>query len=117
AEWVRLAEAPAIPETLEFVNWLAKQGYHVYYVSGRKESWRADTERNLREMGVPAWDGMFLRADDYDKDSAADFKIEARQAIEAKGQPVVLVLGDQRSDLEGGYGEGFLLPNPIYFIP
>lgn len=117
ADWVHMGQAPAIPETLTFVQWLRGNGYKIYFISGRKESWRVDTEKNLRDMGVPAWDGLFMKPDDYNRDSAADFKTAARQAIQAKGETVVLSIGDQQSDLKGGYGQGFLLPNPIYFIP
>ncbi len=115
--WVLRGEAPAIPEALEFLRWLNEQKVHVYFVTGRTEKLRDVTVKNLADMGISEYDGLYMKPDDYDHASAANFKIEARRDIEAKGQPVVLILGDQESDLRGGYGEGFKLPNPIYTIP
>lgn len=48
----------------------------------------------------------------------ADFKSQARQAIEADGHTIIANVGDQLSDLTGGYAERcFKVPNPFYFIP
>ena len=34
------------------------------------------------------------------------------------GYTIVLSMGDQQSDLDGGYAERtFKLPNPVYFLP
>jgi hypothetical protein len=50
--------------------------------------------------------------------SAVDFKAPKRREIEAQGYEIVLNMGDQESDLEGGYAERtFKLPNPFYWIP
>jgi 5'-nucleotidase (lipoprotein e(P4) family) len=114
--WVMTGEAPAIPETLAFVDWLNKKGYAVYFVSGRKEDQRAVTEANLKRMGVKQYAGLYLKPDVYTAPSAAAFKTKAREDIEAKGRKIVLVMGDQKSDLSGS-PHGVLLPNPIYVIP
>jgi predicted secreted acid phosphatase len=50
--------------------------------------------------------------------SAADFKAPTRREIVEQGYTIVLNMGDQLSDLEGGYAERtFKLPNPFYWIP
>jgi hypothetical protein len=50
--------------------------------------------------------------------SAADFKAPARQKITERGYTILLSMGDQESDLKGGYAERvFKLPNPVYFLP
>jgi hypothetical protein len=47
-----------------------------------------------------------------------DFKAPERRKISEQGYTIVLSLGDQDSDLEGGYAERtFKLPNPVYFLP
>lgn len=115
--WVLRGEAPAIPETLDFIRWLRDHNAHVYFITGRKEHLRNITVKNLTNMGISEYDGLYMKPNDYEESSASNFKIKARQDIEAKGQPVVLILGDQESDIRGGYGEGFKLPNPIYTIP
>ena len=41
-----------------------------------------------------------------------------RRKITEHGYTILLTMGDQQSDLAGGYAERtFKLPNPVYFIP
>ena len=50
--------------------------------------------------------------------SAADFKAPQRALIEHQAYTVIANIGDQPSDLDGGFAERtFLLPNPFYRIP
>jgi len=50
--------------------------------------------------------------------SAVDFKAPERRKIAERGYTIVLSLGDQESDLKGGYAERtFKLPNPVYYLP
>ncbi len=116
-QWVDLAEAPVIPESLEFINWAKRKKIPIFFVSGRKEFQRNITEKNLVLEGIKGIRGMYLKPDDYKKDSASDFKQDARKDIESKGYKVMAVIGDQVSDLEGKDGRDFKLPNPIYYIP
>ncbi len=52
------------------------------------------------------------------KDPAADFKSARRREITPCGFTNIANIGDQATDLEGGYAElGFKLPNPFYLIP
>ena len=50
--------------------------------------------------------------------SAADFKAPQRAQIEQQGYTIIANVGDQPSDLDGGFSQRtFLLPNPFYRIP
>jgi acid phosphatase len=50
--------------------------------------------------------------------SAADFKTPQRAAIQGRGYTIIANIGDQPSDLDGGFAERtYLLPNPFYRIP
>ena len=50
--------------------------------------------------------------------SATDFKTPVRAAIETDGYTIIANIGDQPSDLLGGFAERiFLLPNPFYRVP
>lgn len=117
AEWETKEEAPGIPETLDFIRWLNNRGYSVYFISGRREANREHTVNNLKKMGITDYAGLYLKPDDYNKDSASNYKVEARKDIEAKGHKILATIGDQNSDISGGYGKGFKLPNSIYYIP
>jgi hypothetical protein len=50
--------------------------------------------------------------------STIEYKTNCRKDIESKGYKIILNIGDQYSDLEGGYSQAvFKLPNPMYYIP
>jgi predicted secreted acid phosphatase len=90
----------------------------VFFITGRTEKSRIPTEKNLTQAGYKEWDGLTLKPDDYSNASAAPFKIAARKAIAEQGYKIVLNIGDQESDLKGGYADKtYKLPNPYYFIP
>ena len=45
-----------------------------------------------------------------------DFKAPERRKLTEEGYTILLSIGDQQSDLSGGYAERtFKLPNPVYF--
>jgi hypothetical protein len=65
----------------------------VFFISGRPPTLREATGRNLREQAY-GWTG-----------------------VAEQGCTIVLALGDQESDLGGGYAERtFKLPNPVYYL-
>ena len=46
------------------------------------------------------------------------YKSLTRQHIESLGYDIVANLGDQFSDLDGGFADRtFKIPNPMYFLP
>jgi HAD superfamily, subfamily IIIB (Acid phosphatase) len=48
----------------------------------------------------------------------AEFKAPLRAKIAAMGYTIIANVGDQFSDLEGGFAERtFKLPNSFYYIP
>src|SRR4029079_18129927 len=89
----------------------------VFFLTGRPERLRAATERNLRAAGYE-WTGVLLRADDLFTKSAAEFKAPERRKLVEQGYTIIVNIGDQMSDLDGGYAERtYKLPNPFYFVP
>ena len=50
--------------------------------------------------------------------SVVPYKTGARRRIERRGFTILANVGDQRSDLAGGYAERrYLIPNPMYLTP
>jgi predicted secreted acid phosphatase len=116
--WDLLGRSPAIPQSLAMYRQARSLGAEVFLISGRDESQRAATERNLRAAGFDGYRGLILPARGAHYASAADFKAPQRAAIEAAGYTIVANIGDQPSDLAGGHAERtFLMPNPFYRIP
>jgi predicted secreted acid phosphatase len=118
--WELSASAEAIKPTVELVEQAKKESVTVFFISGRHEGTeeRAATEKNLHEAGYDAWQQLYLRTNDFGGPSVAPFKIWARHDIEVRGYVIIANVGDQWSDLEGGYAERrFKVPNPFYYIP
>jgi predicted secreted acid phosphatase len=118
AAWDLLARAPAIGPTLSLFQQARVRGVTVFFITGRPESQRAATERNLQNAGYHGYAALYMTPAGSRYRSAADFKAPVRAAIEAAGYTIVANIGDQPSDLAGGHADrAFLLTNPFYRIP
>jgi acid phosphatase len=115
--WQGMGQSTALVPTLRLVERARQLGVAVFFITGRPIELRAVTERNLREQGF-TWDGVVLLPSDQRFASGVDFKAPERRRLTEQGYTIVLSLGDQQSDLDGGYAERtFKLPNPVYFLP
>jgi predicted secreted acid phosphatase len=113
-----LREDPAIQPTLALVKLAQKNQVSVFFVTGRMEKMRATTISNLKEAGFSGWAGLYLKSNTYFSRSVIPYKTAMRKKIAEQGYVIVLTMGDQMSDLVGGYADRkFKLPNPFYFIP
>ena len=55
---------------------------------------------------------------DYHGKSAIVYKTTIRKQLTDDGYTIVFSMGDQNSDLKGGFAEkGYKLPNPFYIVP
>ncbi len=130
AAYIHDTGMPAVFGMPRLLSRAAAHGVEVYYLTGRAETQRADTERDLAAAGYPdvTSDHLFMR--DRTAPPAylpceptcttVEYKSLTRAHIETLdgGQDIVLNLGDQFSDLEGGYADRTLkMPNPMYFLP
>ena len=117
---VALRCGKAIASTLRIFKEAKAAKMAVFFITGRPEGQRADTEANLRTEGYDVWDGLYLRPVDHPADqTVSQYKSGDRAAIVAKGYKIVLNVGDQMSDLTGDpqAEHSVKLPNPFYFIP
>ncbi|WP_131777137.1 HAD family acid phosphatase [Legionella impletisoli] len=115
---IMAADSPAIKPILALYHDALKHDIKVFFVTGRKESERNATSKNLKRAGFTTWSGLYLRPDNYSRPSIIPFKSKAREAIERKGFTIIASIGDQVSDLKGGFAEKtFKLPNPYYYLP
>lgn len=114
-KWVSEAKAPSLKPTADLLDWARKKGFAIFFVTGRPEELRSATIRNLVKNGI-AYDGLYLRPQG-DKRSAIEVKTEYRKQIEAMGFKIIVNIGDQVSDLVGGYAiDCEKLPNKLYFV-
>lgn len=112
------ADAPAIQASLALFNEAKKHNIAIFFVTGRREYKRRFTEKNLYLAGYRGWQALIMKPNNYRATSVIPYKSHARQLIESKGYKIALNIGDQDSDLAGGYAlKGFKLPNPYYYLP
>lgn len=113
--WIVQAKDPRLKQTADFLAWARKNGFAIFFVTGRSESSRAATIKNLVRAGLN-YDGLYMRPDN-DKSPAAEMKTKHRKMISDMGFKIIVSIGDQYSDLLGGYAEDCeKLPNKIYYI-
>ncbi|MFF4606298.1 HAD family acid phosphatase [Streptomyces sp. NPDC001339] len=113
----------------KLVNWARGKGAEVFFITGRKESQREWSVRNLKNVG---YDVALDRKHVYLKNkenppaylpcgatcTTVEYKAGTRKYIESLGYDIVANFGDQHSDLNGGYAKKtFKLPNPMYYLP
>lgn len=111
------ANAPAIKPMLSFYNDALKHGVTMFFVTGRPEAERHATIKNLKYAGYKDWAGLYLKPANYKLPSVIPFKSKTRATITKHGYTIIASIGDQYSDLKGGYAEKtFKLPNPYYYL-
>ncbi|KAF8393465.1 hypothetical protein HHK36_021709 [Tetracentron sinense] len=117
-EWVDLAKAPALPESLRLYKELLRLGFKVFLLTGRGEAQRNVTEKNLLFSGYRNWERLILRGPSDVGKLAEVYKSEKRSDVEAEGYRIHGSSGDQWSDLLGFAlaKRSFKLPNPMYYI-
>jgi len=104
--------------TLAIYDYAVSNNIAVFFVSSRPEKLRDATLSNLRNVGYNSWAGIYFKPNDYSDPSIQPYKTKARKEIIDKGYTIIFTIGDQQSDLEGGYAEKtFKLPNPFYTVP
>lgn len=108
---------PVIKPTLDLYRYAKSHGIAVFFITGRYMYERGATVRNLKKAGYSNWDGLILRSKSNEKLPAWRFKKIARKSLIKRGYDIIVNIGDQKSDLIGGYAEKtFKLPNPFYYI-
>jgi predicted secreted acid phosphatase len=119
--WILAANARAVPGSLDFIEFLEVHNVPYHFISGRRERWRAATEANLHALGIVRYQGLHLKPNDAPSgQSGVTFKEAVRCQIEAQAkQPLLLLVGDQQSDVKGKCNGQFqhVLPNLLYVLP
>ncbi|WP_144763559.1 HAD family acid phosphatase [Curtobacterium sp. 9128] len=132
--WVQDQRFPATPSMVDFVNTASDMGFTVFGLTGRNDDQKAATLGNLTEVGYRGFtaDNFFTKwtgigasqQPSYVTCAAAscttvEYKAQTRRHIEQDlGYDITLNIGDQWSDLQGGFADRSVkLPNPTYFLP
>jgi predicted secreted acid phosphatase len=115
--WQATGASKALAPTLKLAERANELGVAVFFITGRPPDLRDATAANLQREGY-RFAGVVLLPEGAQFPSAADFKAPERRKIAEQGYTIILNMGDQQSDLSGGFAEKtFKLPNPVYFLP
>jgi hypothetical protein len=146
ATFVNEQRFPAVFGMVDMVRTAEREGYAIFFLTGRPATQELATLGNLTgdgtgvDAGYPkpttlrdGEDGLFTKPavvdyPDYLQAACAGdpngscttvhYKSATRAHIESLGYDIVANFGDQFSDLSGGYGDRtFKLPNPNYYLP
>ncbi len=112
------ANDPAIAGTLKLYKLLNKDDVTIFVITGRKPYQLNATIKNLKDVGYSGWKKIILKSGEYNSLNTIQFKLKMRQQITDMGYDIIVNIGDQWSDLKGGYADRtFKLPNPFYYLP
>ena len=115
--YVEQWRSPRIEPTFQFYSEALKRGCKVFFITSRPECERTVTENNLREQLYSTWQKLIMKPDNATSVSASFFKANERRKLVQEGSEIILNVGDQESDLAGGWAEHrILLPNPFYVV-
>lgn len=138
--YVQEQRFPATPGMVSFVNAAAAKGFAVFGLTGRNADQEAATLGNLTRVGYTPFnaDNFYTKWTGKPgspqpayitcaatKCTTVEYKAGTRKHIEndliapgGKKYDIVLNVGDQWSDLQGGFADKALkLPNPTYYLP
>ena len=129
--WVQNEWFPATPTMVDFVNQADAMGFEIFGLTGRGANQKVATLGNLEKLGYKGFtsDHYFTKWAGTNQPSyitcatakctTVEYKAGTRKHIEEDlGYDIVLNLGDQWSDLQGGYADEWVkLPNPTYYLP
>ncbi|MFT5950504.1 MAG: putative secreted acid phosphatase [Francisella sp.] len=110
--------AKAIGPTLEFYRYCLLKSVVVFFVSARVADSLEATKLALKDAGYTKFEDVFVFPNEitnYNPKQFTNFKAERRAYIESLGYRILLSVGDQPSDLMGGFTKyGCELPNFLY---
>lgn len=116
-DWADKSEGLPKQNVIDFLKWAKQKGYKVFLLTGRSNSIRESTIQNLNKLDIP-YDELYMRPENFENTSAKYFKRKIRQMLTEKGYKIIINIGDQQSDLDGGFAlKRIKLHNPIYIIP
>ena len=119
-EWVLKADAPVVPHVKQLYDYAVDRGCQIILITGRREDEREATIKNLKKDGFNKIDMLLMPSKEEKcatKGHVLEFKTRQRQLLEEKGYTIVATIGDQYSDLVGGYTDYKIkIPNYTYIL-
>jgi predicted secreted acid phosphatase len=100
------------------LKYAQKKKVALFIITARPVGIEPGTKQKLKEDGLKGKYTLVMRPNaDFGK-PAQPFKTGERKKIQKKGYKILVNIGDQKSDIDGGASvKKFKVPNPMYFTP
>jgi 5'-nucleotidase (lipoprotein e(P4) family) len=97
--WCQRAEAGAVPGAVDFLNYAARRGVTVFYITNRRQAEKAGTIANLQKLGFPgvSEDTVMIR-----EEGTPASKESRRQKVAARYR-ILLLVGDNLNDFSDDF--------------
>ena len=97
--WCQRAEAGAVPGAVDFLNYAARRGVTVFYITNRRQAEKAGTIANLQKLGFPGVneDTVMIR-----EEGTPASKESRRQKVAARYR-ILLLVGDNLNDFSDDF--------------
>lgn len=116
-EWVLQADTCVIKYSKKLYDFLRAKGYTIIFLTGRKHDEDVATIKNLTAVGITGFERLIVRSQEEEKLLASEYKLERRKQLTEQGYTIVGSVGDQWSDMSGGYtGYAVKVPNYTYIL-
>jgi predicted secreted acid phosphatase len=90
----------------------------LFLITGRPVGIEPGTRDQLKRDGLKGKYTLIMRPNADLGKPTVPFKSGERKKIQKKGYKILVNIGDQKSDLDGGFSvKKFKVPNPMYFTP
>ena len=101
-QWVKAAEAKAVPGAVEFAKYADSKGVKVFYVTNRNADQEEATRKNMEALGFPMGGNVdtFLTSKEHEDWTS---KKGSRRAFIAKDYRILLLVGDNYGDFSDDY--------------
>jgi len=115
-EWRQKSQSTPILPTLDLYKWAQSKKLALFFITGTTEDLREAVRTNLLNAGYTSWDSLYMRPVN-NHETASVYKPRVRKELTEHGYHIIINIGDQESDLVGGYAEKtFKLPDPMYIV-
>ncbi len=116
-QWKKKAQIPPLIPIIDLFNFVKEKGLSIFIITGRKSDLLDPTIQNLNKVGLKEWTEIYFDTTDQNYATTQEYKAAVRKKITQNGYTIIVNIGDQNSDLLGGYAEkSYKLPNHIYLI-
>jgi predicted secreted acid phosphatase len=117
ATCVVTGKSVAFPAAKTFIKHARARHVAIAFITGTPQAACALRTKNLISQGIRKPFTITCRPASETRATVTPYKAAARKALERKGATIVLNIGDQQSDLDGGHANKVQhLNNPIYVI-